>query len=109
MFAVSFGWLWSLCVIPALALLLKKLDAMFRFGQGRFRQAVLSLYVFAAVLAFRGDDSSAFYYVISTYLFMSGWSIMGLLVARRPVEPRAPRIVEGREDAMPPARGVRLT
>lgn len=67
---ISFGWFASLFVIPLLAVLLKKLDSMFRAGQGSFRNVVLSLYMFAVVLGFRGDDSSAFYYMISTLLFI---------------------------------------
>lgn len=67
---ISFGWFASLFVIPLLAVLLKKLDSMFRAGQGNFRNVVLSLYMFAVVLGFRGDDSSAFYYMISTLLFI---------------------------------------
>lgn len=67
---ISFGWFASLFIIPLLAVLLKKLDSMFRAGQGSFRNVVLSLYTFAVVLSFRGDDSSAVYYMISTLLFI---------------------------------------
>lgn len=83
LFAISFGWFWSLLVIPLLAVLLRKLDAMFRYGTGRLRESVLSLYVFAALLAFRGDDSSATYYVVSTYLITSAWLIYRYVTSPR--------------------------
>lgn len=70
LFVISFGWFASLFIIPLLTILLKKLDSMFRAGEGNFRSVVLSLYIFAVVLGFRGDESSAFYYVISTSLFI---------------------------------------
>lgn len=70
LFVISFGWLASLFLIPLLALLLRRLDALFTAGAGMFRRVVLALFVFATVLAFRGDESSAVYYIISTYLFI---------------------------------------
>jgi hypothetical protein len=73
LFIISFGWMASLVLIPSIVLLLRKLDAIFRYGHSTFRYVVLALYVFAAVLAFRGDDSSAFYFVMSTCLFI--WAL----------------------------------
>jgi len=70
LFVISFGWLASLFVIPTLAVLLKRLDVLFSAGTGMVRRVLLALYTFAVVLAFRGDDSSAVYFVISTLLLM---------------------------------------
>lgn len=70
LFVISFGWFPSLFAIPLLAPLLKKLDRVFAAGIGARRHVLLALYAFAVVLAFRGDDSSAVYYFISTALFM---------------------------------------
>ena len=77
LFVVSFGWLASFVAIPALALGLKKLDSLFRVGQGAMRNSALALYLFSVVLAFRGDDSSALYYVISTAMFVGLTGLVG--------------------------------
>lgn len=79
LFVISFGWFASLFIIPLIAILLKKLDSIFRYGQGNFRNVVLSLYIFSVILGFRGDDSSAFYYVFSTLLFVGVVSILETL------------------------------
>lgn len=70
LFVISFGWFPSLFVIPLLAFLIKRLDRIFASGSGAVRQAILALYAFAVVLAFRGDESSAVYFIISSLLLM---------------------------------------
>lgn len=68
LFTISFGSYISLFLIPMLALLLRKLDLLFRTGVGTLRSAVLALYVFSVLLAFRGDESSAFYFVVFAFI-----------------------------------------
>jgi hypothetical protein len=70
LFVISFGWFASLFLIPAMAILLRKLDLIFRDGHGILRNATLALYIFSIVMAFRGDESSFFYYTVSTILFL---------------------------------------
>ena len=82
LFMMSFGWFWSLLLIPTLAVLLRKLDHLFRYGHGRLRESALALCAFSVILAFRGDDSSALYFVISTFLLLSGWTLLQLLLAK---------------------------
>jgi hypothetical protein len=66
LFVISFGWLASFVLIPLLAVFLRLLDQMIYRRDGLFRNTVISLAMFSIVLGFRGDDSSAFYYVMST-------------------------------------------
>jgi hypothetical protein len=70
LFVISFGWLASFAVMPLLTVLLRKLDRVFNSGQGLFRSVLISFAMFSIVLAFRGDDSSAFYYVMSTTMII---------------------------------------
>lgn len=76
LFVISFGWFASLFIIPLLALLIRKLDRVFSMSHGTFRASVLALYFFSVVLALRGDDSSAVYFVLSTFLLMAGWKAL---------------------------------
>lgn len=97
LFVVSFGWLASLFLIPLLAFLLKKLDRMLRAGRGILRESVLSLYLFSVVLAFRGDDSSATYYIISTLLVL----LVGRLLGRSGVATRPTGVGQDSRPATP--------
>ncbi len=73
LFVMSFGWFGSLFAIPLMAPALRWMDRLFRQGHSMFRQVFLAMYVFGVVLAFRGDESSAFYFVMSTAMMI--WAI----------------------------------
>jgi hypothetical protein len=70
LFVISFGWFASMFLIPCLVLILRKLDTVFRRSSGVLRTAALSVFVFSVVLSFRGDDSSGFYFTVSTAMFL---------------------------------------
>lgn len=91
LFVLSFGWIAAMAFIPLLSPLLAQLDRLFLRGAGALRQSLLSLFLFSVVMFFRGDDSSALYFVISTALVIFAANKLRLLfedgILRRPPPP----------------------
>src|ERR1051325_4114041 len=91
LFVLSFGWLATVFLMPWIALFLKWLDVLIRNGRGKFRDVVLSLTIFSVVLAFRGDESSSIYFVLSSSLLLWAITVFRPKVAKVPSHVRTSR------------------
>lgn len=69
-FIVSFGWFVTALMMPILAIALAKLDTLFRSKAGMAQLAIMTIYLTSVVFAFRGDESTAFYFPMINFLIL---------------------------------------
>jgi hypothetical protein len=86
LFVLSFGWIGAVGFMPLLALLVGKLDSTFRARDSLVRVALVTIYVTSVVFAFRGDESTAFYFAVANVLMLS---TLGLLARIRIYLPKS--------------------
>lgn len=70
LFVLSFSWIGAVIIIPLLALFLAKLDQIFRGKRSSIQLALISIYLTVVVFAFRGDESTAFYFPVANLLIL---------------------------------------
>ena len=85
LFAISFGAPGTILFMPLLAILLHKLDRLFRLGRGLLRDVPLAFYFVSLMYAFRGDESTAYYLPVVNLiaLWMMG-EVLATVYGRRP-------------------------
>lgn len=70
-FVLSFGWVGAAAVMPLFALLLAKFDRIFRGKGGAVQLALMTIYLTSVIFAFRGDESTAFYFSAANVLMLA--------------------------------------
>ena len=70
LFVISFGWIFTVFLMPLLAIFVAKLDTYFTSDKSLVHVAIISFYFTAIVFLFRGDESTAFYFPIINILLL---------------------------------------
>jgi len=88
LFVMSFGVSATAVIVCLIPFLVRKLDALFLSLRGGFSLVFLSSYLSFLLLLFRGDDSSAFYFLIFGVIVLSVvkymTNVIGFVLRRQP-------------------------
>lgn len=70
LFVLSFGWFVTALMMPLMAIALTRLDRLFRSQAGMAQVAIMTIYLTSVIFAFRGDESTAFYFPVMNYIMI---------------------------------------
>lgn len=71
LFVISFKWYFSPLILALVPFALRRIDRIIQNKRGIIRDVILSIVFSSVVLLLRGDDSGAFYFVISNTVIAS--------------------------------------
>lgn len=69
-FVLSFGWFFSILVMPIIAFGIHKIDMLFIKRISSLQIVFITLFFTSVVFVFRGDESTSFYFIVSNLLFL---------------------------------------
>ncbi|MFC0428838.1 O-antigen polymerase [Chryseobacterium scophthalmum] len=69
-FVLSFGWLFSIFLMPLISYFIHKIDILFIKKITILQIVAITLYFTGVVFVFRGDESTSFYFFISNLVFL---------------------------------------
>lgn len=69
-FVLSFGWFFSILLMPLIAYFIHKIDILFTKRITNVQIVAITLYFTCVVFVFRGDESTSFYFFISNLFFL---------------------------------------
>jgi hypothetical protein len=92
LFVLSFGWVLSVALMPALALMLYFVDRTLRRSRGLLQLTLATSLLTSTVFAFRGDESTAIYFPVMNMILLA--LITGFLRLARPAgrKPKVPQL-----------------
>ena len=70
LFVLSFGWFVTALMMPLMAIALARLDRLFRAEAGMAQVAIITIYLTSVIFAFRGDESTAFYFPVINFIML---------------------------------------